>query len=166
MLNGRCDATEHSIFSFTLSVLSLCFQSMLAAEIASIRREQDQRGKSSPSLPLMTLITKRGYFWQLFLVVMVFLGSEFCGINAIGMYSNEIFIRAGIPAAQVTYASLLVYFVQFLVSLAGVSAKMASRSQLEFLSLERVKFHDAFFSGQKSQSLHFVHLMNGINCMK
>lgn len=89
--------------------------------MASIRREQGARGRSTPSLSLKTLVTRPGYQWQLFLVIMVFLASEFCGVNAIGMYTNVIFINAGIPKDYVTYASLIVYFVQFLVSLAGVS---------------------------------------------
>lgn len=89
--------------------------------MASIRREQDAQGRSSHSLSLKTILSRRGYRWQLFLVLMIFLESEFCGVNAIGMYTNKIFTKAGIPDEYVTYASLVVYFVQFLVSLAGVS---------------------------------------------
>ena len=86
------------------------------------------------------MVSQKGYRWQLFLVLMVFIQSEFCGINAIGMYTNRIFVQAGVEGEYVTFASLIVYFVQFLVSLAGVS----DCSFCSELNLEREVYYRDF----------------------
>lgn len=70
----------------------------------------------------MTMFRKRGYRRQLFLVVMVFMESQFCGINGIGMYTDMIFKNAGFEESSATIASMVVYTVQFLLALAGSKA--------------------------------------------
>ncbi|XP_039256958.2 solute carrier family 2, facilitated glucose transporter member 1-like [Styela clava] len=107
----------------TLKKLRIVFdESLLHEELVDIQREQDSQGHSDQAVSLTTMFKDDGYRWQLFLVVMVFLESQFCGINGVGMYTDKIFIKAGIHKDFVTYASTIVYAVQFFVALAGSKA--------------------------------------------
>jgi len=47
--------------------------------------------------------------------------AQLCGINGVGMYTNMIFMMAGFSQNTATLSSTIVYGVQFLVALVGVS---------------------------------------------
>ncbi|KAM6984846.1 solute carrier family 2, facilitated glucose transporter member 11-like [Aplochiton taeniatus] len=55
---------------------------------------------------VLELILEQSVRWQFLTVVVVFSTVQFCGINAVYLYSFDVFRSAGIPAHQLRYASL------------------------------------------------------------
>lgn len=79
--------------------------------------------QSYSATPISEMLRDRGNLKQLIAVVVVFVESQLCGINSVGMYTDQIFTKGGVPEDKVTYASTLVYSVQLLVALVGVSQR-------------------------------------------
>ncbi|XP_035248037.1 solute carrier family 2 member 11, like [Anguilla anguilla] len=58
------------------------------------------------SLSVMELVFRRAERWQLLTLLATFVTLQLCGINAVYLYSLEVFVAAGIRPDQVHYAAL------------------------------------------------------------
>ncbi|NXX94450.1 GTR11 protein, partial [Centropus bengalensis] len=74
-------------------------------EMEDIQRECSALDGEKPRKPWQ-LFTDRGVRWQLVTVIVVTMGQQLSGINAIYFYATYIFKQAGISAAKIPYVTL------------------------------------------------------------
>ncbi|XP_036385840.1 solute carrier family 2 member 11, like [Megalops cyprinoides] len=72
------------------------------------------------SCSVVELFLKREERWQLLTVLVTFVTLQLCGINAVYLYSLDVFHAAGIPAEQVRYAALGTGLCEVTTSLACI----------------------------------------------
>ncbi|XP_048370092.1 solute carrier family 2, facilitated glucose transporter member 11-like isoform X2 [Sphaerodactylus townsendi] len=74
-------------------------------EMEDIQQERAALGGEKPKKP-WELFTDRSVRWQLITVILMPMGQQLSGINAIYFYASYIFTEAGIPAAKIPYVTL------------------------------------------------------------
>ncbi|XP_019642010.1 PREDICTED: LOW QUALITY PROTEIN: solute carrier family 2, facilitated glucose transporter member 5-like [Branchiostoma belcheri] len=73
-----------------------------------------------PKMSLLALIKSRSLRPQLMVCVLVMLGQQFSGVNAIFFYSTSIFLQAGVPAEYSDYATIGVGGINVLMTVVSV----------------------------------------------
>ncbi|XP_035200277.1 solute carrier family 2, facilitated glucose transporter member 5-like [Oxyura jamaicensis] len=74
-------------------------------EIEEMRLE-DQSEKEEGQLSVLTLCTFRGLRWQLISIVVMMMGQQLSGVNAVFYYADRIFESAGVETNNVQYVTV------------------------------------------------------------
>ncbi|XP_013049699.2 solute carrier family 2, facilitated glucose transporter member 5 isoform X1 [Anser cygnoides] len=74
-------------------------------EIEEMRLE-DQSEKEEGQLSVLTLCTFRGLRWQLISIVVMMMGQQLSGVNAVFYYADRIFQSAGVETNNVQYVTV------------------------------------------------------------
>ncbi|XP_035413298.1 solute carrier family 2, facilitated glucose transporter member 5-like isoform X1 [Cygnus atratus] len=74
-------------------------------EIEEMRLE-DQSEKEEGQLSVLTLCTFRGLRWQLISIVVMMMGQQLSGVNAVFYYADRIFQSAGVETSNVQYVTV------------------------------------------------------------
>ncbi|KAJ8365811.1 hypothetical protein SKAU_G00146420 [Synaphobranchus kaupii] len=82
--------------------------------------QEEQRSLSSVNtLSVLELLTDRTVRWQVISIVVVNMGMQLSGIDAIWFYTNTIFENAGIPTAQIQYTTVGTGAIEVIAGLVG-----------------------------------------------
>uniref|UniRef100_F6UQG4 Major facilitator superfamily (MFS) profile domain-containing protein n=1 Tax=Ciona intestinalis TaxID=7719 RepID=F6UQG4_CIOIN len=84
-------------------------------EIARMKSEM----KNVEQVGIKEMLTNKGYRKQFFAVLVVYGNLVLVGINNIVIYSDQIFLQAGIAANNVTFATIGVFALSFIASVFG-----------------------------------------------
>ncbi|XP_078483271.1 solute carrier family 2, facilitated glucose transporter member 5-like isoform X4 [Ciona intestinalis] len=84
-------------------------------EIARMKSEM----KNVEQVGIKEMFTNKGYRKQFFAVLVVYGNLVLVGINNIAIYSDQIFLQAGIAADNVTFATIGVFALSFIASVFG-----------------------------------------------
>ncbi|KAJ8287104.1 hypothetical protein GJAV_G00047700 [Gymnothorax javanicus] len=74
--------------------------------------------KGQRSLGVLELMLKKAERWQFLTLLVTFAALQLCGINAVYLYTLEVFLAAGIHPDKVQYATLGTGLCEFITSLA------------------------------------------------
>ncbi|XP_069804820.1 solute carrier family 2, facilitated glucose transporter member 5-like isoform X2 [Dendropsophus ebraccatus] len=88
------------------------------SEIKEIYQE-DQSEKAEGRLSVRNLCTFRPLRWQLISIIVINMGQQLSGINAIYYYADTIYAQAGVPADTVQYVTVGTGSVNVLMTLAA-----------------------------------------------
>ncbi|XP_024861836.1 solute carrier family 2 member 15b isoform X2 [Kryptolebias marmoratus] len=97
-----------------------CFRKKgnIQAEVEEMQEEQ--RSLSSiKTLSVCRLLTDRRVRWQILTIVVVNIGMQLSGIDAIWFYTNEIFRKAGIPEAHIQYTTVGTGAIEVIAGMLG-----------------------------------------------
>ncbi|XP_078593827.1 solute carrier family 2, facilitated glucose transporter member 5-like [Branchiostoma floridae x Branchiostoma japonicum] len=83
-------------------------------------RHEHENEMSEPRMSLLALLKSRSVRPQLMVCVLVMLGQQFSGVNAIFFYSTSIFLQAGVPAEYSDYATIGVGGINVLMTVVSV----------------------------------------------
>uniref|UniRef100_A0A8C4WJP4 Solute carrier family 2, facilitated glucose transporter member 5 n=1 Tax=Gopherus evgoodei TaxID=1825980 RepID=A0A8C4WJP4_9SAUR len=89
-------------------------------EIEEMRRE-DQSEKLEGRLSVFNLFTFRALRWQLISIIVMMMGQQLSGINAIFYYANDIFRSAGVNENNVQYVTVGIGAVNVFMTCVAVS---------------------------------------------
>lgn len=82
--------------------------------------EDEQRSLSSvQTVSVLGLLRDRSVRWQVITIVMVNIGMQLSGIDAIWFYTNAIFENAGIPGPQIQYTTVGTGAIEVLSGMVG-----------------------------------------------
>ncbi|XP_078494134.1 solute carrier family 2, facilitated glucose transporter member 7-like [Ciona intestinalis] len=76
--------------------------------------------KEIEQVGMKEILTTPHYRKQLFAMFAVYANTQITGFNSISIYSDLMFIEAGVPADKVTYASLGVFVLGFIFGILGI----------------------------------------------
>eukprot|EP00075_Anas_platyrhynchos_P007051 XP_021125126.2 solute carrier family 2, facilitated glucose transporter member 5 isoform X2 [Anas platyrhynchos] len=74
-------------------------------EIEEMRLE-DQSEKEEGQMSVLTLCTFRGLRWQLISIIVMMMGQQLSGVNAVFYYADRIFLSAGVETNNVQYVTV------------------------------------------------------------
>uniref|UniRef100_A0AAY4DCF0 Major facilitator superfamily (MFS) profile domain-containing protein n=1 Tax=Denticeps clupeoides TaxID=299321 RepID=A0AAY4DCF0_9TELE len=90
----------------------------IQAEIEEMQEEQ--RSLSTvDTVSVWTLLVDRSVRWQVLSVVVINIGMQLSGIDAIWFYTNDIFENAGIPAPEIQYTTVGTGAIEIVAGLIG-----------------------------------------------
>ncbi|NXY85198.1 GTR11 protein, partial [Alcedo cyanopectus] len=95
-------------------------------EMEDIQRERFALEGEKPKKPWQ-LFTDRGVRWQLITVIVMTMGQQLSGINAIYFYATYIFEQAGISSEKIPYVTLGTGACECLTALTCVSSNRVGR---------------------------------------
>ncbi|NXL35927.1 GTR11 protein, partial [Glaucidium brasilianum] len=98
-------------------------------EMEDIQRERSALDGEEPKKPWQ-LFSDRGVRWQLITVIVMTMGQQLSGINAIYFYATYIFEQAGISAEKIPYVTLGTGACECLTALTCVSKNYVGRRYL------------------------------------
>ncbi|XP_029962682.1 solute carrier family 2 member 15a [Salarias fasciatus] len=82
--------------------------------------QEEQRSLSSvDTLSVWTLLLDEGVRWQVLSVVVINIGMQLSGIDAIWFYTNDIFENAGIPPPEIQYTTAGTGVIEIVAGLIG-----------------------------------------------
>ncbi|XP_013865643.1 solute carrier family 2 member 15b [Austrofundulus limnaeus] len=94
-----------NMYATITALKRFCKKGNIQAEVEEMQEEQ--RSLSSvQTLSVCSLLTDRCVRWQVLTIVVLNVGMQLSGIDAIWFYTNEIFRRAGIPEARLQYTTV------------------------------------------------------------
>uniref|UniRef100_A0A8C5R951 Solute carrier family 2, facilitated glucose transporter member 5 n=1 Tax=Leptobrachium leishanense TaxID=445787 RepID=A0A8C5R951_9ANUR len=82
-------------------------------------QEEQQSLSSVKSVSVCQLLMDQTLFWQILSVVVINMGMQLSGIDAIWFYTNSIFENAGIPLAQIPYMTVGTGAIEIIAGLIG-----------------------------------------------
>ncbi|XP_077167312.1 solute carrier family 2, facilitated glucose transporter member 5-like isoform X2 [Paroedura picta] len=68
-------------------------------------REEDQAEKAEGKMSVCALFTFRGLRWQLISIIVMMMGQQLSGVNAVYYYANSIYTNAGVKEDQVQFVT-------------------------------------------------------------
>ncbi|KAM4808078.1 solute carrier family 2, facilitated glucose transporter member 11-like [Rhinophrynus dorsalis] len=74
-------------------------------EMEDIQKESHALNGEKPKT-IMEVFTDQKIKWQLIITIVINVGQQFCGINAIYFYAEYVFRRAGIPVQNIPYVTV------------------------------------------------------------
>ncbi|NXC38328.1 GTR5 protein, partial [Penelope pileata] len=69
-------------------------------------RQEDKSEKEEGHLSVLTLCTFRGLRWQLISIIVMMMGQQLSGINAVFYYADRIFESAGVDSNNIQYVTM------------------------------------------------------------
>ncbi|XP_066528378.1 solute carrier family 2, facilitated glucose transporter member 5-like [Hoplias malabaricus] len=96
-------------------------------------RLEEQSEQSEGQLSVLTLFTMRSLRWQLLSIIIMNMGQQLSGVNAIYYYADSIFGSAGVKEDHVQYVTVGTGSVNVLMTLAAVFIVEASGRKLLLL---------------------------------
>jgi len=89
-------------------------------QLDAIHRHQNQASSGSAKrVTIPQMFTNKNNRRIMFTLLILYIQAQLCGINGIGMYSNELFKQAGYSPLDAQKASAIVYLLQFLTAFIG-----------------------------------------------
>uniref|UniRef100_A0A7M4F333 Solute carrier family 2, facilitated glucose transporter member 9-like n=1 Tax=Crocodylus porosus TaxID=8502 RepID=A0A7M4F333_CROPO len=89
-------------------------------EVVEEMREEQRSLSSVQTVSVRQLLQDRSVRWQVLSVVVINVGMQLSGIDAIWFYTNTIFENAGIPAPEVPYTTVATGAIEVVAGLVGV----------------------------------------------
>ncbi|XP_040291590.1 solute carrier family 2, facilitated glucose transporter member 9-like [Bufo bufo] len=84
-----------------------CFRGKYDVQDVIEEMQEEQRSLTSvENVSVCQLLLDRTLFWQILSVIVVNMGMQLSGIDAIWFYTNSIFENAGIPLAEIPYTTV------------------------------------------------------------
>ncbi|NXL90276.1 GTR5 protein, partial [Alectura lathami] len=83
-------------------------------------RQEDKSEKEEGQLSVFTLCTFRGLRWQLISIVVMMMGQQLSGINAVFYYADRIFLSAGVATDKVQYVTVSIGAVNVVMTALAV----------------------------------------------
>ncbi|KAI4899324.1 hypothetical protein NFI96_011850, partial [Prochilodus magdalenae] len=96
-------------------------------------RLEEQSEQAEGQLSVFTLFTLRSLRWQLLSIIMINMGQQLSGVNAIYYYADSIFTSAGVKESDVQYVTVGTGSVNVLMTLVAVFVVEASGRKLLLL---------------------------------
>ncbi|XP_019411089.1 PREDICTED: solute carrier family 2, facilitated glucose transporter member 9-like [Crocodylus porosus] len=88
-------------------------------EVVEEMREEQRSLSSVQTVSVRQLLQDRSVRWQVLSVVVINVGMQLSGIDAIWFYTNTIFENAGIPAPEVPYTTVATGAIEVVAGLVG-----------------------------------------------
>ncbi|NXC15732.1 GTR5 protein, partial [Corythaeola cristata] len=88
-------------------------------EVAEMRQE-DRSEKEEGQFSVLSLFTFRGLRWQLISIIVMMMGQQLSGINAVFYYADRIFEFAGVDSNNVQYVTVSIGAVNVVMTLLAV----------------------------------------------
>ncbi|KAG8435379.1 hypothetical protein GDO86_013364 [Hymenochirus boettgeri] len=91
-------------------------------DVQDVIEEMQEEQKSLSSIEtasVFQLLSDRSLFWQTLSVVVINVGMQLSGIDAIWFYTNSIFENAGIPLAEIPYTTVGTGAIEIIAGLIG-----------------------------------------------
>ncbi|KAM9370199.1 solute carrier family 2, facilitated glucose transporter member 5-like [Phaethornis superciliosus] len=88
-------------------------------EIEEMRRE-DESEKKEGQFSVLSLFTFRGLRWQLISIIVMMMGQQLSGINAVFYYADRIFQSAGVDTNSVQYVTVSIGAINVIMTLLAV----------------------------------------------
>ncbi|CAH2322920.1 solute carrier family 2, facilitated glucose transporter member 9-like [Pelobates cultripes] len=82
-------------------------------------QEEQQSLSSVETVSVCQLLMDRTLFWQILSVVVINMGMQLSGIDAIWFYTNSIFENAGVPLAEIPYTTVGTGAIEIIAGLIG-----------------------------------------------
>ncbi|XP_069609852.1 solute carrier family 2, facilitated glucose transporter member 9-like isoform X2 [Ranitomeya imitator] len=82
-------------------------------------QEEQQSLTSVKTVSVCQLLMDRTLFWQILSVVVINMGMQLSGIDAIWFYTNSIFENAGVPLAEIPYTTVGTGVIEIIAGLIG-----------------------------------------------
>ncbi|KAM9855485.1 solute carrier family 2, facilitated glucose transporter member 5 [Aulostomus maculatus] len=89
------------------------------AELAEMRLE-DQSEKAEGRLSVLSLLSQRSLRWQLVSIIIMNMGQQLSGVNAIYYYADSIYASAGVKHGDIQYVTVGTGAVNVLMTIAAV----------------------------------------------
>ncbi|NXI67296.1 GTR5 protein, partial [Anseranas semipalmata] len=83
-------------------------------------RQEDQSEKEEGQLSVFSLCTFRGLRWQLISIVVMMMGQQLSGVNAVFYYADRIFQSAGVESNNVQYVTVSIGAVNVVMTCLAV----------------------------------------------
>ncbi|KFV72303.1 Solute carrier family 2, facilitated glucose transporter member 5, partial [Dryobates pubescens] len=83
-------------------------------------RQEDRSEKEEGQFTVLSLFTFRGLRWQLISVVVMMMGQQLCGANAVFYYADKIFRSAGVKEDSVQYVTVSIGAINVVMTLLAV----------------------------------------------
>ncbi|KAM9323785.1 solute carrier family 2, facilitated glucose transporter member 9-like [Gastrophryne carolinensis] len=97
-----------------------CFRGELDVQDVIEEIQEEQRSLSSVEVAsVCQLVTDRTLFWQTLSVVVINMGMQLSGIDAIWFYTNSIFQNAGVPLSEIPYTTVGTGAIEIIAGLIG-----------------------------------------------
>ncbi|XP_072306224.1 solute carrier family 2, facilitated glucose transporter member 5-like [Eucyclogobius newberryi] len=95
---------------------------------------EDQSERAEGRLSVLALLSKRSLRWQLISIVVMNMGQQLSGVNAIYYYADSIYATAGVKANDIQYVTVGTGAVNVFMTIAAVFIVEASGRRLLLLS--------------------------------
>ncbi|KAM8924470.1 solute carrier family 2, facilitated glucose transporter member 9-like [Pelodytes ibericus] len=82
-------------------------------------QEEQQSLSSVRTVSVWQLLMDHTLFWQILSVVVINMGMQLSGIDAIWFYTNSIFANAGVPSAEIPYTTVGTGAIEIIAGLIG-----------------------------------------------
>ncbi|XP_040007904.1 solute carrier family 2, facilitated glucose transporter member 5-like isoform X3 [Xiphias gladius] len=102
------------------------------AELSEMRLE-DQSERAEGRLSVLTLLSQRSLRWQLVSIVIMNMGQQLSGVNAIYYYADNIYANAGVKQNDIQYVTVGTGAVNVFMTIAAVFIVEASGRRLLLL---------------------------------
>ncbi|KAM9256274.1 solute carrier family 2, facilitated glucose transporter member 5-like [Cariama cristata] len=83
-------------------------------------RQEDQSEKEEGHFSVCSLCTFRGLRWQLISIIVMMMGQQLSGVNAVFYYADRIFLSAGVDSSNVQYVTVSIGAVNVVMTLLAV----------------------------------------------
>ncbi|NWS53726.1 GTR5 protein, partial [Chunga burmeisteri] len=83
-------------------------------------RQEDQSEKQEGHFSVCSLCTFRGLRWQLISIIVMMMGQQLSGVNAVFYYADRIFLSAGVDSSNVQYVTVSIGAVNVVMTLLAV----------------------------------------------
>ncbi|XP_055021888.1 solute carrier family 2, facilitated glucose transporter member 5-like [Boleophthalmus pectinirostris] len=103
-------------------------------EELSEMRVEDQSERAEGHLSVLALLSKRSLRWQLISIVVMNMGQQLSGVNAIYYYADSIYATAGVKPSDIQYVTVGTGAVNVFMTIAAVFIIEASGRRLLLLS--------------------------------
>jgi len=89
------------------------------SQLDAIHQQQNQASSGAKRVSIVQMFTASKNLRIMIALLILYVQAQLCGINGIGMYSNELFLKADFTPQDSQKASALVFLLQFLVAFVG-----------------------------------------------
>ncbi|NXD10939.1 GTR5 protein, partial [Nothocercus nigrocapillus] len=83
-------------------------------------RQEDRSEKEEGQISVLSLFTSRGMRWQLISIIVMMMGQQLSGINAVFYYADRIFLSAGVDKNSVQYVTVSIGAINVVMTLLAV----------------------------------------------
>ncbi|NWI10182.1 GTR5 protein, partial [Crypturellus soui] len=83
-------------------------------------RQEDRSEKEEGQISVFSLFTSRGLRWQLISIIVMMMGQQLSGINAVFYYADRIFLSAGVNENSVQYVTVSIGAINVVMTLVAV----------------------------------------------
>ncbi|CAF93822.1 unnamed protein product, partial [Tetraodon nigroviridis] len=97
-------------------------------ELSEMRLE-DQSEKAEGRLSVLSLLSQRSLRWQLVSIVVMNMGQQLSGVNAIYYYANSIYASAGVKLDDIQYVTVGTGAVNVFMTIAAVGTRLVTGGQ-------------------------------------